>query len=139
MKRQTAIKYVHELNRRLCSIDGVLSTPNHNYDFVKFERAWLFGSTAKGAENPNDVDIFIELQEVGKHNRYVDGGEILLDKEYYRRYGMKFAKKANDAALMWLRKGMKKISFHIVGDDLIFDTVDKKIMIYPQNDFLSEL
>ena len=131
MKRETAVKYIHEIARRVRSVNGVLSTPNHSYSWVRISRVWVFGSTAKGAENPNDLDIFIELKTVGKYNRHG-----LLDKRYLRAYGFRRTKTSEEYALKWLTKGMRMVSRHLADGDEIFSTVDVKTLIYPRMDFM---
>lgn len=137
LKRSTALKNVAEIARRLNVINGNLSTPKHNHNYIRIKRAWVFGSVAKGSDAPNDIDIFIELYRVGKrygaHEKYSDR---FLDKDYCRRYGIQVVKSAEIYAIQWLRKGMKNVSVHTVENDKVFEDLDLKILIYPRNDFI---
>lgn len=141
MKRKTAEKNLRIIIDRLHSINGILATPMNNFEAVRIKRAWLFGSFAKGKDEPNDLDIFVELEHfrreyvctIGK-NRFING-MYKLDKSYYRSYGTIRAIRADETFIKWLRKDIRKISVHIVGNDLIFDRLDTKILIYPRCDF----
>lgn len=141
MNNKTAVKNLNMVLRRIRAVNGILATPMHEYDAVKIKRVWLFGSFAKGKAEPNDVDLFVELvrfrsdfvppcTRIGKIN-----GRYLLDKDYYRRHGIIRPKQVYDTLIKWLRKDLRKVSVHIVGDDEIFSQLDTKILIYPRNDF----
>ena len=160
MKRSTALKNVQKMIDRVRAINGILATPMHNNPFVKVKRMWLFGSVAKGAVEPNDIDIFVEL--IDEEQRYTD--ELIWDKCYPRVYrerwphfrkhkrlsgAFKMDKQAPQwrnmhiptpprsdfTFIKWLRKDIRKVSVHVVGHDEIFDKLDTKIMLYPRNDF----
>lgn len=135
MKRSTAIKNINTIIRRVKSVNGLLGTPKHRYDFVKIKRVWLFGSTAKGSTNPNDIDIFVEIINVGPHFSASKHTDRFFDKKFFRCEGVKLLSESSTYAIKWLRSGMKMVSIHRVGDDLIFDELDVKIMLYPRNDF----
>lgn len=145
MKRHTAEKNLKTVIQRLHKINGVLATPLHNWDAVRTKRAWLFGSFAKGKDEPNDLDIFVEViacrrdyrDYIGLNNRL--RGCYKLDKAYRRSYGMVRAIRSDEAFVKWVRKDMKKVSIHIVGNDVCFDHLDKKILIYPRCDFKFKL
>lgn len=141
MKRQTAEKNLKTVIQRLHEINGLLVTPLHNWDALKIKRAWLFGSFAKGVDEPNDLDIFFEVvafrrdyrDYIGPNNRL--RGCYKLDKAYRRSYGMVRAIQSDETFVKWVRKDMKKVSVHIVGHDGCFDSLDKKVLIYPRCDF----
>lgn len=128
MKRSTALKYCVEIARRLREIDGKLLTPGYSHAFVVFEKVWVFGSTAKGSEAPNDVDILIHFGPSGKFLSVDNGG--IVDKAYLRRYGIERVHSAEDFSVKWLSKGMKKVSRHstLLEGDMVFP---EKKEIYP--------
>ena len=141
MKRQTAEKNLKKVIQRLHEINGLLATPLHNWDALKIKRAWLFGSFAKGEDEPNDLDIFVEVvafrrdyrDYIGPNNRL--RGCYKLDKAYRRSYGMVRAIRSDETFVKWVRRDMKKVSVHIVGHDRCFNSLDKKVLIYPRCDF----
>lgn len=97
---------------------------------------WLFGSVAKGKQNPNDIDIFIEV--LRDYKRYTtENTDRFFDKDYYRRYGIRCLKDSDFYLKKWLRNGMKNVSIHVFGEDEVFATLDVKYLIYPRNDFLN--
>ena len=127
MKRATAIRYSVEVARRLHSINGLLATPICRNEFVKISRVWVFGSTAKGSQNPNDLDLMIEIKECGRHKTW---RQSTVDKRYHRSYGIRAAPESRDYALKWLTKGMKLVSRHCTDSDPV--VLDVKTMIYPR-------
>lgn len=154
MKRDTAIKNLNKVVGRLKACNGIYPTPLHDHKFIKVKRAWVFGSVAKGAENPNDLDIFIEYTSehwrVGKRKqrkqvrKLKDGsrclhGNLLLDKDYLRRNGVCAPRRSILDFHKWIRSGMQKVSVHYVGEDEVFDDLDTKYLIYPRNDFLAQV
>lgn len=128
MKRTTALKYCVEIARRLHEIDGRLPTPGYSTDFVIFEKVWVFGSTAKGSDEPNDLDILIHFGPAGKRRTVSEGG--LVDKEYFRRHSIERTHASEDYAVKWLTKGMKRVSRHwtLLEGDKVFP---EKKQIYP--------
>lgn len=136
MKRSTAIKNINTIIRRVKSVNGLLGTPKHRYDFVKIKRVWLFGSTAKGSTNPNDIDIFVEIINIGPHFSASKHTDRYFDKQFFRSCGVKLSGDSSQYAVKWLKKNMKMVSIHLVGHDLIFDELDVKIMLYPRNDLI---
>lgn len=139
MKHSTALKHVQEIIDRLNDCKGIIETPLHYHDRARINQAWIFGSVAKGALEPNDVDIFIDIEDIGDFYPPSVYPNRLVDKEFQRRSGIKLGKPSTPTAIKILRKGMKKISIHTVSDDLIFSTLDVKYLIYPTNEFYDEL
>ena len=84
MKRKLAFRYAFEVARRVHGVNGILATPLCDREAVRFKRIWVFGSTVKGGEAPNDLDLLIELEPCGRWHSYRQGK---IDKEYLRRYG----------------------------------------------------
>ena len=62
MKRELAVRYAREIAERLHRVNGIVCTPNTQFDAIAVRRVWVFGSTAKGAMFPNDLDILIDLR-----------------------------------------------------------------------------
>lgn len=141
MKRATAERNLKKIIERLHSINGILSTPLHNKDAIKVKRAWLFGSFAKGKDEPNDLDIFVETKSFRRDKSYyIDKSgrlkrKYLPDKWYRRTYGMLRPIQSDETLVKWLRKDIRKVSVHFVGGDPVFDKLDKKTLIYPRCDF----
>lgn len=126
MKLETARRYAKEVARRVAEVNGMVVTPRGEREFVKINRIWVFGSTIKRSQNPNDLDLLIELEATGNWQNWEDVG---FDPDYLRRYGVHCARSSCNEALMWLTKGMKNVSRHCVDDEQV--EIDVKVMIYP--------
>lgn len=163
MKRERAVQNLYRVLQRIRYINGLLSTFLDDHEYVKIKSAWLFGSLAKGSDQPNDVDIFIDIQgytpnsvlrtplieshtRKGRHirKRKVKGcdkarlhGSFKPDKksELYTVFGQYPASVSTHTLYKYLTFGMPDVSVHFVHDDLIFNRLDKKIMLYPRCDF----
>ena len=130
MKRETALRYAREIARRLHEVNGLLATPVCNYEAVRVRRVWVFGSTAKGAENPNDLDVMIELDcMVGRHRTWQ---QSTIDKDARRRFGVRVARGNRAVFLKWLTKGMRGVSRHCRDLDAV--ELDVQTLIYPRYD-----
>ena len=153
MLRKTAIKNANEIARRLKKLGGLIATPEAGNTCVKLKRVWLFGSTVKGASNPNDIDILFEVQICGdkqtnSRSRKLMFGEpgkkqnAKLDKKYYRSTGYPASKEPVEVALISLRKGLKMVRYQRVfseSDDpedmRIWDSIiANRIMLWPKNE-----
>lgn len=136
MKLSSALKKANEISSRIKSVNGIIATPLHRYEAVKIQRVWLFGSAAKGKLNPNDVDILIEMKEVGfrsiNYSNRRKSINFFVDKDYQRRYGLAFPKPSGPTALKWIRNKKHNVSLHWTAIDRV--DPDVKIMIYPRND-----
>ena len=95
MRREIALRYVDKIAQRLHSVNGVLATPLCNQEAVRFKRVWVFGSTAKGAESPNDLDLLIEAEGCGRQRSW---RQTRYDKDARRRFGYKATTMAIDEA-----------------------------------------
>jgi len=129
MRREIALRYADKIAQRLHSVNGILATPMCGSEAVRFRRVWVFGSTAKGSESPNDLDLLIEADECGRRRSWK---QTKYDKEARRRYGYLEPVSATDEALKWLTKGMKKVSRHIAATEKV--EIDVKILLYPRNE-----
>lgn len=127
MRLQLALRYAAEVARRVHAINGLLATPVCDAEAVRIRRIYVFGSTVKGSQNPNDLDLLIDLQRCGRHRTWE---QTKKDKEYYRRHGIKVAPCAEIEALKWLTKGMRNVSRHIASREAI--PIDTKVEIYPR-------
>jgi len=129
MKIETALRYASEIARRLNEEGGIVETPGcGHHRAMQIDAVWVFGSTIKGSDSPNDLDILIDMKELGPRLHWQEVG---YDKTYFRNHGLYRANPAYYEALKWLSKGMKKVSRHMVG---CFDNEEslKKAMIYPR-------
>lgn len=126
MKLETAKRYAKEVARRVAEVNGMVATPRGEREFVKINRIWVFGSTIKGSQSPNDLDLLIELEATGNWQNWEDVG---FDPNYLRRYGVYCTRSSHNEALMWLTKGMKNVSRHCTDNEQV--EIDVKVMIYP--------
>jgi len=130
MKRATALRYAREIASRLHSVNGLLATPLCDREAVRVKRVWVFGSTAKGSQTPNDLDVMIELDcQVGRHRTW---RQARFDKRELRSYGIKCAPSSREYFLKWLTRGMRKVSRHCRDSDCV--QLDVQTLIYPRYD-----
>ena len=129
MRLQTALRYANEVAARVRAAGGLVATPLCDREAARISRIWVFGSTVKGSQTPNDLDLLIEMRPAG---RWRNWRESRVDRRHYRSYGIKRAPSCRDAALIWLTKGMRKVSRHL--SDVEGVEIDVKVMIYPRND-----
>ena len=95
----------------------------------------MFGSTVKGSQCPNDLDLLIDLERAGKR---LNWRQAKYDRRYFRSYGgIKVAPSAELQALAWLSKGMKKVSRHPLHMEEV--EIDVKVMIYPRDDLTAHM
>lgn len=134
MKLATALRYANEVSRRVRAVNGLLATPLCNHEAVRISRVWVFGSTIKGSQTPNDLDLMIEMREVG---RRFNAQQTRVDRAYLRAHGLRFAPRAEFDALKWLTKGMRNVSRHT--RDYEATEIDKMVMIYPRNDLAEQI
>jgi predicted nucleotidyltransferase len=87
---------------------------------------WVFGSTAKGSIEPNDLDLLIRLEECGRRQSWQQVG---FDPAYLRRTGIRVARDPRKEALMWLSRGMKNVSRHDFESELV--EIDIKLPLWP--------
>ena len=144
MKRETAIKYAREIARRVHSVNGLLATPGCRREAVRIRRIWVFGSTVKGKPNPNDLDVLIDIEEVGRlrvigrhrgRNHVYEGmlRDARIDKSRARKYGWFTSKDSIPEALKWLTKGMKMVSRHTLEGEGAAPFAEQ-VLIYPRWD-----
>lgn len=163
MKRSLAVKNLYRVLQRIKNINGIFATALHDHEFVKIKRVWLFGSLAKGSDDPNDIDIFIELLDyipdssirhnvveshIRKSQRKVrrtlinskqlklHGGFKINKKSIsYKQLRICSPKNSVDSLAHYLSLSIPTASIHFVHDDLIFDKLDVKCMLFPRCDF----
>lgn len=127
MRRSLAIGYAKEIHRRLVEVGGRIPTPRGDREYVKIKRVWVFGSTAKGKANPNDLDIMILKERGGARQSWEAAG---FDPEVYRTRGVKTPRSSESESMKWLTAGMRNVSRHDrIGDEV---QIDVQYEIYPQ-------
>ena len=129
MKRATALKYSVEIARRVHAVNGLLATPLCSQEAVRIRRIWVFGSTAKGSQSPNDLDILIDCERVGRRFTWQ---QTKVNKRFLHSYGIKTSQDGENEALKWLTKGMRFVSRHTLTDECA--VLDVKTLIYPRYD-----
>lgn len=139
MKHSTSVANAQYVADQLRRVSGIIATPNCAHDAVRVKRAWLFGSTAKGKENPNDTDIIIEYVLIGKpkwsgRNGKVSG-HFRINRDSYRRFGWSHPEDSLNEARRFLKGRKKMIRVHQWEIDK--DVADGRVMIYPVNDLKS--
>ena len=139
MKYETAIRNTMKVADRIRKSNGLIGTPECERETVKIRKAWLFGSTAKGKPNPNDVDILIEYNLIGRRqhtncraHRGFSRTNAAVDKEYKRRYGISAPQSAWAATVRLLSRNMKMVRIHDANTD--GEIAHPRIMIYPRMD-----
>lgn len=134
MRRQVALNYANRISDRVKSVGGIVSTPMCGHAHTKIKRIWVFGSTVKGSEAPNDLDLMIEMEPIGSMRRFGVRGQtsVSYDRRRFKSYGRRWEECSQHQTLVWLTKGMKKVSRHVVGIEKI--EPDVMVMIYPRND-----
>jgi predicted nucleotidyltransferase len=146
MKRQTAIETAWRLHLRLSGLSGIIATPAGQHSAYRIRRAWLFGSTVKGAPFPNDIDILYDGFECGRLqlvNRRNWGGRAQMGERIYlapidrhrlKAYGWRVARESRVLALMALAGGLKMVRFHRLEID--GELAHPRTLIYPRFDLL---
>ena len=129
MKRTTALRYAHEVARRVHAVNGLLATPVCDNEAVRIKRMWVFGSTVKGSQTPNDLDLLIELVRCGRRRTW---RQSKADKRYLNDHGIRVAPDCRHAALVWLTRGMRMVSRHCTDVECV--PIDVKVLIYPRMD-----
>lgn len=139
MKRATAKRMALTIAERLKSAAGVIGTPGSDHEALRVKRAWVFGSTAKGSEHPNDLDIIMEMHECGRRfwqkgavQKRTRPGGARLDRAFFRTHRVRMPVSCQQDALRWIRGTMKMVRLHDYGID--GHLADGKIMIYPRNE-----
>jgi hypothetical protein len=127
MRIETALRYAAEIARRLESVNGLIPTPRGCREFYLVKKAWVFGSTIKGSDAPNDLDVLLFAENAGARQQWKTVG---LDPSYFRAYGIRQPRRTRSEASMWLRKGMKMVSIHDTESEATI--FDKKFEIYPR-------
>lgn len=131
MKIELAERYVQRIVDRCKSVNGLLATPLCGYEAVRIHQVWVFGSTVKGAQEPNDLDIMVRANVAGRRREWWQGK---IDNQFHRRHGVCVPLNAEREMYKWLSKGMKKVSRHEHKREKGLG-IDVMVMIYPRNDF----
>ena len=121
---------------RLKSAAGVICTPGTSHEALRVKRAWVFGSTAKGSEHPNDLDIILEMYACGRRfwqkgsvQRRTRPGGARLDRAFFLSHRVRKPVSCQEEALRWIRGTAKMVRFHDYGID--GELADGKIVNNP--------
>lgn len=109
------------------AIGGLLETPRGQRSHIRFLKVEVFGSTVKGALEPNDLDLLIATEATGVNRSWKEVG---FDPAYLRATGVHTPRDSKEEAYKWLTKGMRNVSRHDAAIEMI--RIDKKIEIYPK-------
>jgi predicted nucleotidyltransferase len=129
MKRTTAIQTIREITHKLFECNGLIETPGCSSAHYKIQELWLFGSTAKGSQTPNDIDLLYIGDSVGPYRRVGTDPSIELDKDYLRRYGIARTKPSNIAAFHLLIGKKKMVRMHSF--EVEEDLAHPRILLFP--------
>lgn len=129
MKLHTARKNALQIHTRVRAVNGLLATPACDRDAVRIARIWVFGSTVKGAKEPRDLDLLLDLYPCGRRYSAIRH-EASVDREYFSRYGVRTSRSSCAAALKWIRSGMRGLSLHRLTDEKV--GIDTMVEIYPR-------
>ena len=91
---------VSEIARRLVSVNGLIPTHRGDHEFYLVKKAWVFGSTIKGSDAPNDLDVLLFAENAGARQKWQDVG---FDPVYYKDHGMRTTRPTPREAKMWLQ------------------------------------
>ena len=116
MKRETAVATAKEIVAKLRDCRGIVDTPAASRPQVRVRELWLFGSTLKGAERPNDLDLLWDAIVFGEYRRPGEGGAE-LDARRHRSYGLWLAKDPFEEARRTLIGNRKMVRLHDKGID----------------------
>ena len=131
MKIDLAERYAQRIAERCKSVNGLLATPLCDFEAVRIHQVWIFGSTVKGSQEPNDLDVMVRYNQVGRRRNWRQGK---LDLQARRSWGYSRAICASKEMYKWLSKGMKHVSRHNYEAEKGLD-LGVMVMIYPRNDF----
>lgn len=134
MNLLTAIAYAQRIADRVRAVNGLLATPVTDSEAIRIRRIWVFGSTVKGSQSPNDLDLLIDIERAG---RRMSWRQAKYDRRFFRACGVKVAPDAEHQALAWIAKGMKKVSRHPLHMEGI--EIDVKVMVYPRDDLTAHM
>lgn len=112
MKRTTAKKHLATIIERLKERKGVFHTPDCFHTKSVVNRAWVFGSYAKGSDNPNDLDILFEFENYPRPNKETNPANYGTIMSY-------------DRVSIDVRKGMKMVRIHHASIDGKFGDIEQ--------------
>ena len=130
MKRETAIRMAKTVRDRLIQANGLIGTPGCCKEAIRVKRAWVFGSTVKGSQSPNDLDLLLDVSYCGRRFRVGSGSKV--DRRTKQNCGAVVAADSKIEAYKYIRGGLKKLSIHSL--DYEDEYANPRVMIYPRND-----
>jgi len=143
LKRKTALRYALTIHRRLKELSGLIGTPECSSSAYRVRRAWVFGSTAKGSENPRDLDVLVDDRECGRRQfckwkkppSYENGRrwECKINRYELRAHRIAQPLFSSCTAQAYLRRGLPMVRFHSENSE--GHIAHPRIMIYPRFDF----
>jgi predicted nucleotidyltransferase len=127
VKYETAIGYAHLIAARLRAVNGLIPTPRASFEYLRVRRAWVFGSTVRGKDRPNDLDIMLDVAFCGRQLRRMRfrRNESFIHRTLFSTF--------EDGA-RWLRRGMRNVSMH-TNDEWPCLSRRCRVLIYPRNDY----
>jgi predicted nucleotidyltransferase len=126
MKLSTSIRNAKIIAERVHRCNGLIGTSGALNEALRVKRMWVFGSTVKGKENPNDTDILIECETAGRFCYQ----NAKLHPISTARNGFRYKVSSIDVAYSYLRGNLKMVRLHDVNIDGSIAT--PRIMIYPR-------
>lgn len=138
MKRDTAIRHAMSIGEHLRGLGGIISTPGCFHEALKIDRLWVFGSTAKGAANPSDLDLLVQFRTIrtrelekdrkpGRTLKRIFGGGYRFKWDWNRRDYM--VMEAYEDGLRSIIGGRRMIRFH---DHKVDGSLAwPRVMLYP--------
>ena len=122
LSRIKAFKYAKTIHERLKSIDGVFLGIDSDFRYQIVTNVWVFGSMAKGSQNPNDLDIL--------YNCVLLSPRLKLFRSWRNDRWINIKNQIDNQFSKCIRDGLNQISLHGMGDNCLVK--DHKIEIYPK-------
>jgi len=122
LSRIKAFKYAKTIHERLKSIDGVFLGIDSDFRYKIVTNVWVFGSMAKGSQNPNDLDIL--------ENYVLLSSRLKLFRSWRNDRWINIKNQIDNQFSKFIKDGLNQISLHDMDDNCLVK--DHKIEIYPK-------
>lgn len=129
MRREIAIRRALRVADRVREAGGLIPTPRATHEFFEVKKIWLFGSTAKGSESPNDIDLLYEGNYCGARYTSIEGKQL---HKFFLGMGVKVPVDSEYAALKIIAKGCGMVRLHDAKID--GEIAYPRIQLYPINE-----